>query len=59
MIELRDESGFTLVEVLVVIGLMLMVLGATLTTFTQFEVTQRVNQLQNCLLYTSPSPRDS
>ena len=47
MIAIRDESGFTLVEVLVVIGLMLVVLGATLTTFTQFERTQRVNQLQN------------
>jgi len=47
VIELRDESGFTLVEVLVVIGLMLVVLGATLTTFNQFERTQRVNQLQN------------
>lgn len=44
---LRAERGVTLVELLVVITLFGVVMGATLTTFTQFERTTAVNQLQN------------
>lgn len=43
----RDESGLMLIELLVVIVLSGVVLGATLTTFTQFERTTGVNQRQN------------
>jgi type II secretory pathway pseudopilin PulG len=43
----REESGLMLVELLVVIVLSGIVLGATLTTFTQFERTTGVNQRQN------------
>ena len=33
----REESGFTLVELLLVCTLMIVVLGATLTTFESFQ----------------------
>lgn len=44
---LRSEQGFTLVELLAVLMLSTIVLGATLSIFTQFERDERVNQLQN------------
>jgi type II secretory pathway pseudopilin PulG len=44
---LKDERGFMLVELLVVIVVSGVVLGATLTTFSQFEQTTGVNQRQN------------
>lgn len=47
MSRLRDESGFTLVEVLTVSLLSIVILGATLTSFTGFERNARANQLQN------------
>lgn len=43
----RDQSGLMLIELLVVIVLSGVVLGATLTTFTHFERTTGVNQRQN------------
>jgi prepilin-type N-terminal cleavage/methylation domain-containing protein len=44
---LHGEDGFTLVEVLLVSVLMLVVLGATLTTFNQFERNVKTNDMQN------------
>ena len=44
---LRDQTGFTLTEVLVGATVMLVMLGATLAAFASFEDTTRVNQLQN------------
>lgn len=44
---LRSEDGMTLVEVLIVCVLMLVVLGATLTSFNVFERNAKTNQLQN------------
>jgi type II secretory pathway pseudopilin PulG len=42
-----EESGFTLVELLVVCVLMLVVLGATLTTLTSFQSNAQTNARQN------------
>ena len=42
-----QEAGFTLVELLVAMTLMLVVLGATLTAFNGFERNNAVNQRQN------------
>lgn len=47
MTPLRDETGFTLIEVLVAATLLIVILGATLGTFTQFNNNTRLNQLQN------------
>lgn len=47
MRRLRAQDGFTLIEIQVVIVLMIIVLGAVLTTFNQSESVQRVNQDQN------------
>jgi type II secretory pathway pseudopilin PulG len=47
MNRLRDEAGFTLPEVLTVTLLSIVILGATLTTFSGFERNARANQLQN------------
>ena len=44
---LRSEDGMTLVEVLIVSVLMLIVMGATLTTFNNFERKTRDNQNLN------------
>jgi type II secretory pathway pseudopilin PulG len=44
---LADESGVTIVELLVVIVLVGVIMSATLTTFTQFEQTTAANQRQN------------
>jgi Tfp pilus assembly protein PilX len=44
---LRREDGMTLAEVLIVSVLMLIILGATLTTFNTFERKTRDNQDQN------------
>jgi type II secretory pathway pseudopilin PulG len=43
----REESGLMLVELMVVLVVSGVVLGATLTTFSQFEQTTGVNQRQN------------
>ena len=43
----KQESGFTLIEVLLVCTLMLVVLGATLTTFESFQKNAAVNANQN------------
>jgi type II secretory pathway pseudopilin PulG len=45
--KLRAEDGMTLVEVLITCVLMLIVLGATLTSFNVFERNARTNELQN------------
>lgn len=47
MSRLREEGGFTLVELLTVLALSLVIMGATLATFNGAEQTQRVNQDQN------------
>lgn len=41
------EEGFTLIELMVGMTLMIVVLGATLTSFNSFGNTTRLNQLQN------------
>jgi type II secretory pathway pseudopilin PulG len=46
MRRLRDESGLTLIELQIALVLMLIVIGATLTTFNQSEASWRVNQEQ-------------
>ena len=43
----REQSGFTLIELLLVCTLMLVVLGATLTTFESFQKNTDVNTRQN------------
>ena len=44
---MRRQDGFTMVEVLIVCVLMLVVLGATLTTFNSFQQNVSVNERQN------------
>jgi PKD domain-containing protein len=44
---LRQESGIMLLELLMASTLLLVVLGATLTSFTTFESNSRINELQN------------
>jgi type II secretory pathway pseudopilin PulG len=44
---MRAEDGLTLIEVLLSMTLMLIVLGATLGTFNQFERNVKTNELQN------------
>lgn len=44
---LTREDGLTLVELLVVLSLSVVVMGATFTTFAQFEQTTATNQRQN------------
>jgi type II secretory pathway pseudopilin PulG len=44
---LRDERGFTLMEMLLASSLMIVVLGATLTVFEQFVTTSDRNTKQN------------
>jgi type II secretory pathway pseudopilin PulG len=44
---LRQESGFTLMEVMVAATLLIIVIGATLGTMTEFDTQTRANQLQN------------
>ena len=44
---MRDERGLTLIEVLLAMTLMLIVLGATLGTFNQFERNVKTNDQQN------------
>jgi type II secretory pathway pseudopilin PulG len=42
-----DEAGFTLVELLIVCVLMLLIMGATLTSFEAFQRNTKVNERQN------------
>jgi prepilin-type N-terminal cleavage/methylation domain-containing protein len=44
---LRDESGFTLVEVMVVVALLTVVMGALLSVFDTFQRTSVRNQKEN------------
>jgi type II secretory pathway pseudopilin PulG len=44
---IHRQDGFTLVEVLIVSVLMIVVLGATLTTFNSFQQSVSVNEKQN------------
>lgn len=43
----RDERGFTLIELLLVMSLALVILGATLTSFTNYYRSQKTNQTLN------------
>ncbi len=43
----RDERGFTLIELLLVMSLALGILGATLTSFTNYYRSQKTNQTLN------------
>jgi prepilin-type N-terminal cleavage/methylation domain-containing protein len=43
----RDERGFTLIELLLVMSLALVILGATLTSFTNYYRSQKTNQVLN------------
>lgn len=54
----RAQDGFTLVEVLIVSVLMLVVLGATLTTFTSFQQNVSVNERQNIAQDTTRNAMD-
>ncbi len=47
MRQLASEEGFTLVEVLIAAVLMIVVLGATLTTLTSFQRSTQTTQRQN------------
>ena len=47
MDRVRRQEGFTLVEVLIVSVLMIVVLGATLTTFSSFQRSVSTNERQN------------
>ena len=44
---LREQRGLALPELLLAAALMLVILGATLTSLTTFESTSRINELQN------------
>jgi prepilin-type N-terminal cleavage/methylation domain-containing protein len=43
----RDERGFTLIELLLVMSMALVILGATLTSFTNYYRSQKTNQTLN------------
>ena len=43
----RDERGFTLIELLLVMSLALLILGASLTSFTNYYRSQKTNQTLN------------
>ena len=47
MDRMRRQDGFTLVEVLIVSVLMIVVLGATLTTFSSFQQSVEHQREQN------------
>ena len=55
---MHRQDGFTIVEVLIVSVLMLIVLGATLTTFESFQQTVSVNQKQNTAQDTARNAMD-
>ena len=44
---LRDDRGFTLIELLLVMSLALVILGATLTSVTNYYRNQKSNQQLN------------
>jgi type II secretory pathway pseudopilin PulG len=43
----RDETGFTVMELVIGMTIMIVILGATLAAMSSFEKTTRINQLQN------------
>src|SRR5215210_4165598 len=56
--ELRRQDGFTLVEVLITCVLMLVVLGATLTTFNSFQRSVSTNERMNTAQDTARNAMD-
>ncbi len=53
-----DERGFTLIEVMLVMSLALVILGATLTSFTTFERKQKQSTILNDSAQTARNSMD-
>ena len=55
--KISSIAGVTLIEILIGILISVIMMGAMFTSYTAVDSTYR--QVTDCLLYTSPSPRDS
>jgi type II secretory pathway pseudopilin PulG len=56
--QIHKQDGFTLIEVLIVCVLMIVVLGATLTTFNSFQQSVSINEKQNTAQDTARNAMD-
>ena len=53
------SKGFTLIEVLVVIAIIALLAGVSYSIYSHATETAARTRCTDCLLYTSPSPRDT
>ena len=63
---MKDNKGYTLIEMIIVIAIIAIMTGAAMVTITilhnakakEASITLETALSETCLLYTSPSPRD-
>ena len=59
MEKVKERDGFSLMEMIIVIAILGMITGGIAVTYNMVRSADVKGMAYDCLLYTSPSPRDA